>query len=318
VTGGLWYGRLVSVLDDIATDSPQGARRVQMRIQASIELLSLYSGIDTRTNDPTIRLIYADRAPLWRRQYRIIFLDKFLSFVFLSVYVRRRPPNHNHGRRSAPGQRGPPRRPRPRRQPRPQTDRLRQATRRHGPAARCGPRFFSLRQTLRHHRPRGHPRPHHQWPAPRRGPGNHTLASRCPRPGPHAAAHPPASRTRAARRRAVSTAGRPARIPARQPPRRPARLPTEAEIVAAVRRRPVGAVIVDICRDLGITPGQLDRAFWDELSHAIIAYGGSLAGFLGNLNRRLFAFGSGDHSDHAGPLWSAAPPRPAASATGPP
>jgi hypothetical protein len=56
-----------------------------------------------------------------------------------------------------------------------------------------------------------------------------------------------------------------------------ARLPTEAEIAAEVRGRPVGAVIVDICRDLGITPGQLDRAFWDELSHAIIAYGGNLA-----------------------------------------
>ena len=68
-----------------------------------------------------------------------------------------------------------------------------------------------------------------------------------------------------------------------------ARLPTEEEIAAEVRRRPVGAVIADICRDLGITPGQFDRAFWDELSHAIIAYGGSLAGFLGNLNKRLFA-----------------------------
>jgi hypothetical protein len=49
------------------------------------------------------------------------------------------------------------------------------------------------------------------------------------------------------------------------------RLPTEAEIAAEVRRRPVGAVIADICRDLGIMPGQLDRAFWDELSRAIIA-----------------------------------------------
>jgi hypothetical protein len=37
------------------------------------------------------------------------------------------------------------------------------------------------------------------------------------------------------------------------------RLPTEDEIAAEVRRRPVGAVIVDICRDLGIAPGQLDR-----------------------------------------------------------
>jgi hypothetical protein len=47
-----------------------------------------------------------------------------------------------------------------------------------------------------------------------------------------------------------------------------------------VRRRPVGAVIVDICRDLGIRPGDCDRPFWDELCHAIIAYGGRLAGFF--------------------------------------
>ncbi len=97
-----------------------------------------------------------------------------------------------------------------------------------------------------------------------------------------------------------------------------ARLPTEETIGAEVRRRPVGAVIADICRDLGITPGRLDRAFWDELSHAIIAYGGSLAGFLGNLRRRLFAFGSGGHSDRADPGWPAAPPRLLAPATGPP
>ena len=97
-----------------------------------------------------------------------------------------------------------------------------------------------------------------------------------------------------------------------------ARLPTEEKIAAEVRRRPVGAVIVDICRDLGIAPGQLDRAFWDELSHAIIAYGGSLAGFLGNLNRRLFAIGSGDHADRADSGWPTAPPRLAAPATGPP
>ena len=97
-----------------------------------------------------------------------------------------------------------------------------------------------------------------------------------------------------------------------------ARLPTEEEIAAEVRRRPVGAVIADICRDLGIAPGHLDRAFWDELSHAIITYGGSLAGFLGNLHRRLFAFGSGDHADRPDPRWPAAPPRSPAPATGPP
>ena len=95
-----------------------------------------------------------------------------------------------------------------------------------------------------------------------------------------------------------------------------ARLPTKEEIAAEVRGRPVGAVIADICRDLGITPGQFDRAFWDELSHAIIAYGGSLAGFFGNLNKRLFA--SDDHADRTDPLWPAAPPRSPIPATGPP
>jgi hypothetical protein len=97
-----------------------------------------------------------------------------------------------------------------------------------------------------------------------------------------------------------------------------ARLPTEEEIAAEVRRRPLGAVIADICRDLGIAPGHLDRAFWDEISHAIIMYGGNLASFLGNLNRRLFAFGSANHSDRADPGWPAAPLRLPAPATGPP
>jgi hypothetical protein len=94
-----------------------------------------------------------------------------------------------------------------------------------------------------------------------------------------------------------------------------ARLPTEQEIAAEIRRRPVGAVIADICRDFGITPGQFDRASWDELNHAIIAYGGSLAGFLIGLNKRLFAFGVPDPADSLRP---AAPPRPLAPSTHPP
>jgi hypothetical protein len=94
-----------------------------------------------------------------------------------------------------------------------------------------------------------------------------------------------------------------------------ARLPTEAEIAAEMRRRPVGAVIVDIGRDLGIRPGDCDRPFWDELCHAIIAYGGSLAGFLDRLSKRLFDY---DLSDDADPTRPTAPPRPSALATGPP
>ena len=97
-----------------------------------------------------------------------------------------------------------------------------------------------------------------------------------------------------------------------------AHLPTEQEIAAEVRRRPVGAVIVDICRDLGITPGQFDRASWDELCHAITGYGGNIAGFLVNLNKRLFTFAPDDCPDPADPLWPAAPLRFFAPATGPP
>ncbi len=46
---------LSAILDYIAAQSPQGARRVQARIQAVTELLSLYPLIGRQTNDPTIR-----------------------------------------------------------------------------------------------------------------------------------------------------------------------------------------------------------------------------------------------------------------------
>jgi hypothetical protein len=49
------------------------------------------------------------------------------------------------------------------------------------------------------------------------------------------------------------------------------------EIIAKDRRRPIGAVLAEICLDLGIVPGQMDRSAWDELRRAVILYGGSLA-----------------------------------------
>jgi hypothetical protein len=101
--------------------------------------------------------------------------------------------------------------------------------------------------------------------------------------------------------------------PAQDP--RLARMPTEAEIAALLRRRPVGAVIADICHDLGIMPGHLTREFWGEISHAIIAYGGSLVGFVTKLNLHPFAFGLGGHAE---PPWPAAPQRLLEPATGPP
>ena len=50
---------LNSVLDYIEAHSPQGARRVQARIQAIIDLLLLYPGIGTHTDDPAIRRMTA-------------------------------------------------------------------------------------------------------------------------------------------------------------------------------------------------------------------------------------------------------------------
>jgi hypothetical protein len=79
-----------------------------------------------------------------------------------------------------------------------------------------------------------------------------------------------------------------------------------------VRRRPVGAIIADICLDLGIAPDQLDLAFWDEIRLAIILYGGSLLGFVRDMSGRWFAFRSGDAT------WHVVPPRRPAPATGPP
>jgi len=52
--------------------------------------------------------------------------------------------------------------------------------------------------------------------------------------------------------------------------------PTLEQIAAEDRRRPIGAVLVDICLDLGIVPGEMDRATSEELRRAIILYGGNL------------------------------------------
>lgn len=46
---------LSAILDYIAAHSPQGARRVQARIQAVTDLLVLHPYIGRRTNDPSIR-----------------------------------------------------------------------------------------------------------------------------------------------------------------------------------------------------------------------------------------------------------------------
>jgi hypothetical protein len=52
--------------------------------------------------------------------------------------------------------------------------------------------------------------------------------------------------------------------------------PTLEQIAAEDRRRPIAAVLADICRDLGIDPAQLDHAAWVELCRDIIDYRGNL------------------------------------------
>ena len=64
------------------------------------------------------------------------------------------------------------------------------------------------------------------------------------------------------------------RSAARQPedPNTPIELPTEAEIAEWVRRRPIGTVVADICRDLGIL---CDHPLWREIQRAIMFEGGN-------------------------------------------
>jgi hypothetical protein len=62
-------------------------------------------------------------------------------------------------------------------------------------------------------------------------------------------------------------------------------LPTPEQIAAKVRRQPIGAVIADICRDLGILPS---HKLWRELQHAIIREGGSYANLVEDILDQVF------------------------------
>ena len=91
---------------------------------------------------------------------------------------------------------------------------------------------------------------------------------------------------RRARRRRAQRAPREApQEPAETDPRLAA-LPTAEQIAAEVRRRPVGAVIADICRDLGI---MADHPLWRDLRLAIMLHGGNLAGLFRDRFKRARA-----------------------------
>ncbi len=61
-----------------------------------------------------------------------------------------------------------------------------------------------------------------------------------------------------------------------------AALPSAKDIAARIRHRRTGAVIVEICRDLGIT---MQHPLWREIRDAIRFHGGNLATMLRNVLR---------------------------------
>ena len=77
----------------------------------------------------------------------------------------------------------------------------------------------------------------------------------------------------------------PASPPAEASDPRLAHLPTAEQIAAEVRRRPIGAVIVDIYRDLGILPS---HPLWREVQQAMREFGGSLTRLLRDILDRAF------------------------------
>src|SRR5271166_4317980 len=96
-----------------------------------------------------------------------------------------------------------------------------------------------------------------------------------------------------------------------------AHMPTPEEIAAEIRRRPIGEVIADICRDLGIVPA---HPLWKELAPAIMVESGRFAALVVDImDRRRRMPIPEDWPDERPPyLWAAWSYSPAPAATGPP
>jgi hypothetical protein len=92
-------------------------------------------------------------------------------------------------------------------------------------------------------------------------------------------------------------------------------LPTPEQIAAEIRRRPVGAVIADICRDLGI---MADHPLWRDLRLAIILHGGSLVGFVRDISKRAHAALRDCADALSAPPAPSPPLAPEPASTGPP
>jgi hypothetical protein len=90
-------------------------------------------------------------------------------------------------------------------------------------------------------------------------------------------------------------------------------MPTPEEIAEAARHRPVGAVIVDICRDFGIGPS---HPLWGEVMMVVTEFGGNLVALIKDIVDRL-CWWSTDPAAFEQAGWPA-PQAAAACGTGPP
>ncbi len=94
-------------------------------------------------------------------------------------------------------------------------------------------------------------------------------------------------------------------------------MPTPEQIAAEIRRRPIGEVIADICRDLGIVPA---HPLWAELARTIMCEGGRYAALIIDiLKRRERLPIPEDWPERLPPyLWTSWQHSPALAGTGPP
>ena len=94
-------------------------------------------------------------------------------------------------------------------------------------------------------------------------------------------------------------------------------MPTAEQIAEEIRRRPIGEVIADICRDLGMVPA---HPLWRDLQRAITREGGRYVALVMDTIRRPRRVPiPADWPQEPPPyLWAAWQPAPAPAGTGPP
>jgi hypothetical protein len=96
-----------------------------------------------------------------------------------------------------------------------------------------------------------------------------------------------------------------------------AHIPTAEQIAEQIRRRPIGEVIADICRDFGMVPA---HPLWRDLQRAITREGGRYVALVMDTIRRPRRVPvPEDYPEQPPPyLWAAWQPAPAPAGTGPP